>query len=116
MAAPTTKATAAAISNATDNGMPHCTSVGQKPIVTGSWFDSTKVTSTSRNSTAITNRIAPPGTFLGRINPTRVAAQGANHGALLRDAPDGLLRVWPVDRRVGSPRNNGPELLERIAA
>jgi hypothetical protein len=27
-----------------------------------------------------------------------------------------LLRVWPVDRRVGSPRNNGPELLEAIAA
>jgi len=24
-------------------------------------------------------------------------------------------RVWPVDRRVGSPRNNGPELLESIA-
>ena len=35
--------------------------------------------------------------------------------ALLRPAPDGLLRVWPVDRRVGSPRNNGPELLESIA-
>jgi putative SOS response-associated peptidase YedK len=27
-----------------------------------------------------------------------------------------LLRVWPVDRRIGSPRNNGPELLESIAA
>jgi hypothetical protein len=27
-----------------------------------------------------------------------------------------LLRLWPVDRRVGSPRNNGPELPERIAA
>jgi putative SOS response-associated peptidase YedK len=36
--------------------------------------------------------------------------------ALLRPTPDGLLRVWPVDRRVGSPRNNGPELLESIAA
>jgi putative SOS response-associated peptidase YedK len=23
---------------------------------------------------------------------------------------------WPLDRRVGSPRNNGPELLESIAA
>ena len=29
--------------------------------------------------------------------------------------PMGLLRTWPVDRRVGSPRNNGPELLEAIA-
>jgi putative SOS response-associated peptidase YedK len=35
---------------------------------------------------------------------------------LMRPAPDGLLRVWRVDRRVGSPRNNGPELLESIAA
>jgi hypothetical protein len=25
------------------------------------------------------------------------------HAALLRAASDGLLRVWPVDRRVGSP-------------
>jgi putative SOS response-associated peptidase YedK len=39
-----------------------------------------------------------------------------NYAALLRSAPDGPLRVWPVDRRVGSPRNNGPELLEAIAA
>jgi hypothetical protein len=29
---------------------------------------------------------------------------------------EGLLRVWPVDRRVGSPRNNGPELSESTAA
>jgi hypothetical protein len=29
-------------------------------------------------------------------------------------APDGL-RVWPVDRRVGSPRNNGQRLLEIIS-
>jgi putative SOS response-associated peptidase YedK len=42
-------------------------------------------------------------------------AEGA-YAALLRAAPDGLLHVWPVDRRVGSPRNNGPELLERIVA
>jgi hypothetical protein len=38
------------------------------------------------------------------------------YAAPLRAAPDGLLRVWPVNRRVGSPRNNGPELLESIAA
>jgi hypothetical protein len=35
---------------------------------------------------------------------------------LLCPASDGLLRTWPVDRGVGSPRNNGPELLEPIAA
>jgi putative SOS response-associated peptidase YedK len=37
-----------------------------------------------------------------------------DHAALLRPASDGLLRVWPVDRRVGSPRNNAPELLASI--
>ena len=39
-----------------------------------------------------------------------------DHVALLRPALDGLLRTWLVDRRVGSPWNNGPELLESIAA
>jgi putative SOS response-associated peptidase YedK len=45
--------------------------------------------------------------------------------AWLREAPGdpaslrhpsqaGTLRVWPVDRRVSSPKNNGPELLETI--
>jgi hypothetical protein len=31
-----------------------------------------------------------------------------DHAVLLRPAADGLLRVWPVDRRVGSPRNPTP--------
>jgi hypothetical protein len=36
--------------------------------------------------------------------------------ALLRPSSGGhMLRTWPVDRRVGSPRNNGPELLEAMA-
>lgn len=30
---------------------------------------------------------------------------------LLRPAPDGLLRLWPVSKAVNSPRNNGAELL-----
>jgi putative SOS response-associated peptidase YedK len=33
---------------------------------------------------------------------------------LLRPAPDDLLRTWLVDRRVGPPRNNGPELLVEV--
>ena len=28
--------------------------------------------------------------------------------------PAGTLRVWPVDRRVNSPRNNRPELLKPL--
>ena len=48
--------------------------------------------------------------------PVWLGENEGDHVALLRPAPDGLLRVWPVDRRVGSPRNNGPELPESIAA
>jgi putative SOS response-associated peptidase YedK len=32
--------------------------------------------------------------------------------ALLRPAAEGVLRVWPVDKRVGNVRNDGPDLLE----
>jgi putative SOS response-associated peptidase YedK len=31
--------------------------------------------------------------------------------SLLRAAPENVLRVWPVDKRVGNFRNDGPELL-----
>ena len=41
-------------------------------------------------------------------------ARARPHRHPLHPSPDGLLRVWPVDRRVGSPRNNGPELLKTI--
>jgi hypothetical protein len=32
--------------------------------------------------------------------------------SLLRAAPEDVLRVWPVDKKVGNVRNDGPELLE----
>jgi putative SOS response-associated peptidase YedK len=32
--------------------------------------------------------------------------------ALLRPAPEDVLRVWPVAKRVGNVKSNGPELLE----
>lgn len=35
---------------------------------------------------------------------------------LLRPSIDGTLRMWPVDKRVGNVRNDGPELLEPLAA
>lgn len=37
--------------------------------------------------------------------------EGEDPATLLRPASNELLRVWPVSRAVGSPRNNGPELL-----
>jgi putative SOS response-associated peptidase YedK len=38
----------------------------------------------------------------------------ADSGAemLLRPAPKAILRIWPVDKRVGNVRNDGPDLLE----
>jgi putative SOS response-associated peptidase YedK len=36
--------------------------------------------------------------------------------ALLRPAPDGVLRVWQVGRKVGNVRNDGPDLIKPIAA
>jgi putative SOS response-associated peptidase YedK len=48
--------------------------------------------------------------------PTWLGEAEGDRVALLRPAAHGLQRVWPVDRRVGSPRNNGPELLEPVAA
>jgi putative SOS response-associated peptidase YedK len=35
--------------------------------------------------------------------------------ALLRPSPEGKLRMWPVDKRVGNVRNDGPELLTEVA-
>jgi putative SOS response-associated peptidase YedK len=35
-------------------------------------------------------------------------------GSLLHPPPAGTLRVWRVERRANSPKNNGPELLEPI--
>ena len=40
-----------------------------------------------------------------------VAPEDEDPAALLRPAPDDLLRLWPVSRAVNSPRNNGAELL-----
>jgi putative SOS response-associated peptidase YedK len=35
--------------------------------------------------------------------------------ALLRPAPNDVLRVWQVDRKVGNVRNDGPDLIKPIA-
>jgi putative SOS response-associated peptidase YedK len=35
---------------------------------------------------------------------------------LLRPLGEGVLRMWPVDKRVGSVRNDGPDLLAAVGA
>ncbi len=48
--------------------------------------------------------------------PLWLAEQPGDPVPLLRPAPEGVLRLWPVDKRVGNVRNDGPELLEPLAA
>jgi putative SOS response-associated peptidase YedK len=36
--------------------------------------------------------------------------------ALLRPVPNGVLRVWQVDKKVGNVRNDGPDLIKPVAA
>jgi putative SOS response-associated peptidase YedK len=38
-----------------------------------------------------------------------------DHAALMRPAPDGALRTWPVSRAVNTARNNRADLLEPVA-
>ncbi len=35
---------------------------------------------------------------------------------LLRPSAEGVLRMWPVDKRVGNVRNDGPDLLVDVAS
>jgi putative SOS response-associated peptidase YedK len=48
--------------------------------------------------------------------PLWLGDEPGDPGALLLPSPAGTLRVWPVDRRVNSPKNNGAELLDAIGA
>jgi hypothetical protein len=46
--------------------------------------------------------------------PVWLGEAPGNPPSLLHPSPAGSLRVWPVDRRVNSPLNKGPELLEAV--
>ena len=35
-----------------------------------------------------------------------------DYAELMRPAPVGVVRLWPISRAVNNVRNNGPELLE----
>jgi putative SOS response-associated peptidase YedK len=48
--------------------------------------------------------------------PMWVGETEGDVGALLRPAPEDVLRVWPVDKKVGNVKNDGPELLEPHAS
>ena len=44
--------------------------------------------------------------------PAWLGETPADPTALLRPLPEGLLKLWPVDKRVGNVRNDGPDLLQ----
>jgi putative SOS response-associated peptidase YedK len=44
--------------------------------------------------------------------PLGLSEAEGNPKSLLRAAPEDVLRVWPVEKKVGNIRNDGPELLE----
>lgn len=44
--------------------------------------------------------------------PSWLGETDGDPAALLRPAQEGVLKLWPVDKRVGNVRNDGPELLE----
>ena len=46
--------------------------------------------------------------------PVWLGEEVGDPATMLRPAPAGTLRRWPVSRAVNSPKNNGPELVEPI--
>ncbi len=44
--------------------------------------------------------------------PVWLGEVGGDPSALLRPAPEDALRFWPVDKKVGNVRNDGPELIQ----
>ncbi len=38
----------------------------------------------------------------------------ADPASLLHPSPEGVLRLWPIDKRVGNARNDSPDLLEPV--
>ena len=47
--------------------------------------------------------------------PLWLGEREGDAAALLRPAPEGILRLWPVSSKVNSPDNNEPSLLDRAA-
>ena len=46
--------------------------------------------------------------------PVWLGEAASDPSALLRPAPEDVLRVWPVDKKVGNVRNEGPELIRPV--
>jgi hypothetical protein len=74
--------------------------------------DATFTTAANREMAELHDRmpvILEPGGWPAWLGETE-----GDPASLLHPAPNGTLRTWGVDRRVGSPRNNGAELIKPI--
>jgi putative SOS response-associated peptidase YedK len=80
------------------------------------WSDATVTCSFTPNTKMAVRHDRMPVILEQRDWPLWLGETNGDHAPLMRPAGDGLLHVWPVDRLVGSPRNNGPELLTAIVA
>jgi putative SOS response-associated peptidase YedK len=74
---------------------------------------STITTNANRQLSAIQSRM--PVIIEEADWPIWLGEEEGDIGALLRPVPEDVLRVWPVDKKVGNVRNDGPELLEPYA-
>lgn len=73
---------------------------------------STITTDANRQLAAIQDRMP---VILERADwPTWLGEVEGDVSALLHPLPDGVLRLWPIDRRVGQVRNEGPALLDPL--
>ena len=46
--------------------------------------------------------------------PLWLGEQEGDPATLLRAAPEDALRFWPVDKKVGNVRNDGPDLIKPV--
>jgi putative SOS response-associated peptidase YedK len=71
---------------------------------------STITTDANRQLVAIQDRMP---VIIEKVDwPVWLGEAEGDVATLMRPAPEDALRVWPVDKRVGNVKNDGPELLE----
>ncbi|WP_246678863.1 hypothetical protein [Mesorhizobium sp. B2-5-7] len=51
-------------------------------------------------------------TFSKTKTPRRIARYSSDGAAIEETCP--LMKMWPIDSKVGSPRNNTPDIIDEI--
>jgi putative SOS response-associated peptidase YedK len=67
-------------------------------------------------TTVANELLAPMSVIIEKTNwPVWLGEAEGDPAVLLRPAPDDVLQIWQVDKKVGNVRNDGPELIKSIA-